>query len=49
MITIVLVLWVLWVLAVIVAPAIWSKDPGRRADAGEVLRMILCAFGRRRV
>ena len=40
---------ILWVLAVIVAAAIWSKDPGRRADAGEVLRMILCAFGRRRV
>ena len=46
MITIVLILWVL---AVIVTPTIWSKDPGCRADAGEVLRMILSAFGRRRV
>jgi hypothetical protein len=46
MITIVLILWVL---AVIVTSAIWSRDPGRRADAGEVLRMIRSAFGRRRV
>lgn len=36
-------------LLVIVTPAIWSGDPRRRADAREILRMILTAFGRRRV
>jgi len=45
----IMIVLILWVLAIIVAAAIWSRDPGRRADAGEVLRMILSAFGRRRV
>jgi len=31
----------------VVMPAIWSKNPDRRASAIEVLRMILTAFGRR--
>ena len=30
---------ILRVLSVIAAAAIWSKDPGRRSDAQEVLRM----------
>lgn len=33
----------------VVIPAVWSKDPDRRASALEVLRMILSAFGRRSV
>lgn len=33
----------------VVVPAVWSKDPDRRASALEVLRMILSAFGRRQV
>ena len=33
----------------IVAPAIWSRDPMRRADARDVLRILLSAFGRRAV
>ena len=37
---------ILRVLSVIAAAAIWSKDPGRRADAQEVLRMTLSALVR---
>lgn len=33
----------------VVMPAVWSKDPDRRASARDVLRMILTAFGRRPV
>jgi hypothetical protein len=33
----------------VVIPAVWSKDPARRASALEVLRVILSAFGRRSV
>jgi hypothetical protein len=33
----------------VVTPAIWSSDPKRRADAREVLRLLLSAFGRRSV
>lgn len=33
----------------VVTPAVWSKDPDRRASALEVLRVILSAFGRRPV
>jgi hypothetical protein len=33
----------------VVIPAVWSKDPDRRASALEVLRVILSAFGRRPV
>lgn len=33
----------------VVMPAIWSKHPHRRANALEVLRMILSAFGCRPV
>jgi len=36
-------------LLIIVVPAVWSSDPARRADAREVLRMILTAFGRRKI
>jgi hypothetical protein len=37
------------VLLTIVVPAIWSRDPVRRADAREILRMVLSALGRRKV
>jgi hypothetical protein len=33
----------------IVMPAIWSRDPHRRADAREVLRLLLNSVGRRAV
>ena len=33
------------VLLLVAMPAIWSKNSARRADAREVLRMILTAFG----
>ena len=33
----------------VIMPAVWSKHADRRASALEVLRMILTAFGRRRV
>jgi hypothetical protein len=33
----------------VVMPAVWSKDPDRRASARAVLRMVLTAFGRRPV
>lgn len=33
----------------VVIPAVWSKDPDRRASALEVLRVILSTFGRRSV
>jgi hypothetical protein len=33
----------------VITPAIWSRDPKRRADAREVLRLLLSAFGRRSV
>jgi len=36
-------------LMIIVVPAVWSSDAVRRADAREILRMILTAFGRRQV
>jgi len=37
---------ILLVFFLVVAPAVWSKDPLRRADARKVLRIILDAFGR---
>jgi hypothetical protein len=37
------------ILLIIVMPAIWSSDAVRRADAREILRMILAAFGRRQI
>lgn len=37
------------VLLAIAVPAVWSRDPVRRADAREILRMILSALGRRKV
>jgi hypothetical protein len=44
---IVLTAIVAFVAVFVVMPAIWSKNPDRRASATEVLRMILTAFGRR--
>jgi hypothetical protein len=44
-----IVIVVALVLLVLVLPAVWSSDPARRADAREILRMLLTAFGRRRV
>jgi hypothetical protein len=46
---IVLTAIVAFVTVFVVTPAIWSKNPDRRANAIEVLRMILTAFGRRSV
>ena len=40
---------VILILCIVVIPAVWSKDSDRRAAAQEVLRMLLCAFGRRSV
>ena len=43
---IVLAAMIAFVAVFVVMPAIWSKNPDRRASAIEVLRMILTALGR---
>jgi hypothetical protein len=40
---------VVFITLFVVMPAVWSKNPDRRASDLEVLRMILTAFGRRPV
>jgi hypothetical protein len=49
MLSIIIVAVAVLVLFLVATPAIWSKNPARRADAREVLRMILTAFGCRPV
>jgi hypothetical protein len=44
---IILAMMLAFIALFVVTPAVWSRYPDRRANAIEVLRMILTAFGRR--